>query len=133
MFLKTYDGLLTNNNIKESQMKTILRIIIILLVMSVIAGASIILVNNYSLTSLGSGNEDSQHAAVISSSGQSTDLPPAHLENGMRNGKEGSASILGSMSQFLTMILKLIGITITILLIEKGICLLKKNRILRLA
>jgi hypothetical protein len=84
-------------------MKTILRIIMILLVAGVVAGAFSLAVNSNSTTS---------GTTVTSSNGQ----PLARPEGGDHEGGS-SAEGLGGV---LTTILKLTGITILVLMLQKG-------------
>lgn len=94
-------------------MKTILRIIMILLVASAIAGALSIAVNNSSLAT--SINEGGQPPAMTSADGQSIQ-PVERPEGGDREG----GSITQGLSGVLATLIKLTGITIIVLLFQKA-------------
>jgi hypothetical protein len=84
-------------------MKTILRIIMILLVAAIVAGAFSLAVNN---NLIASGSNDS---------GQTTTQPMTRPEGGDHD----SGSIAGGVGGVLTTVLKLTGITILVLVIQK--------------
>jgi hypothetical protein len=90
-------------------MKTILRIIMILLVAAVVAGAFSLAVNNNSTTV--SSNEG-QPPAITDSNGQTLTQP----EGGNHDG--GSA---GGIASVLVTLLKLTSITILVLVLQKGL------------
>ena len=94
-------------------MKTILRIIMILLVAAVVAGAFSLAVNNNLIGS----NEGGQPPALTSSDGQTTTQPMTRPEGDAHDG--GSAA--GGLAGVLSTLLKLTGITILVLVLEKGI------------
>lgn len=95
-------------------MKTISRIIVILLVASVVAGAFSLSVNNMSI-SAGLTEEGGQPPAVTSTDGQS--MQPMERP-------EGGASITGGLSGVIATLAKLTVITIIVLLAQKGFSLL---------
>jgi hypothetical protein len=103
-------------------MKTILNIVIILFVAAVVAGGFSLIVNNTSSAS-SSGGEGRQPPAMTTTDGQTTDQRPERPEGG----GEG-ASIGQGLLQVLVTLAKLTGITVIVLLIEKGINLLSKKR-----
>ena len=84
-------------------MKTILKIIVILVVASVVAGAFSLAINNSSTTS-----------SSIEGGGPSAMTRP-------EGGDHDSGSITGGLAGILATLMKLTGITILVLLIEKGI------------
>lgn len=93
-------------------MKTILRIIIILLVGSVVAGALSLTVNN---TSLASGSADGDRPALTSSDGQTFQ----RMEHPDGDEHEGG-SIAGGLGGVLVTLAKLTGITVLVLALQKG-------------
>lgn len=98
-------------------MKTILRIILILLVASVAAGAFTLAVNNNWIASdFGEGGQP----PMMASSGQTTSQSTTRPEGGDHEG----ASLTQGLSGVLVTLLKLSGITILILMLQKGINLL---------
>jgi hypothetical protein len=113
---------------KETTMKTILNIIMILLVAAVIAGGLSIIVNNTSIAS-GPDGIGGQPLAMTSANGQTTAQLPERLEGG----EEGGASAGRGLLEVLVTLTKLIGITIVVLLLEKGVSLLSKKRMATLA
>jgi hypothetical protein len=101
-------------------MKTILNIVIILFVAAVVAGGFSLIVNNTSSAS-GPGGEGGQPPAMTATDGQTAGQRPE------RPGGEG-ASIGQGLLQVLVTLAKLTGITVIVLLVEKGINLLSKKR-----
>jgi len=91
-------------------MKTILKIILILLVASVVAGAFSLAVNNNSST-VGS-NTGGQLPTITASNGQTIARP--------EGGDHDSGSLTGGLGGVLATILKLTGITILVLVLQKG-------------
>ena len=102
-------------------MKTILRIIIIVIVASVVAGAFSLAVNNSSIAS--GSNDSGQPPAMISSNGQSTDQL-TRPEGGDRDG----GSIAGGFAGVVSTLAKLTGITILVLVLQKGLSQLGNRR-----
>lgn len=100
-------------------MKTILKIIIILLVGAVIAGVFSFAVNNSSTAS--SSNDGGQPPAMISSDGQ-------ELMARSEGGDQDSGSITQGLSGVIGTLAKLTGISILVLLLQKGSSLLEKRR-----
>ncbi len=94
-------------------MKTILRIIIIVLIASVVAGVFSLAVNNSSIAS--GSNESGQPPALNSSNGQSSDQL-TRPEGGDRDG----GSIAGGLAEVVSTLAKLTGITILVLVLQKG-------------
>jgi ABC-type oligopeptide transport system substrate-binding subunit len=103
-------------------MKTILRIIIILLVTSVVAGAFSLAVNNTSIASDSAG-EGGQPPVMTSTDGQFTQ-PTERPEGG-----EG-ASVTRGLSEVLVTLGKLTGITIIILFLQKVLSLLGSRKLI---
>jgi len=91
-------------------MKTILRIILILLVASVVVGAFSLAVNNNSYAT--GSNELGQQPAMTGSNGQTTVRP--------EGGDHDSGSISGGFAGVLGTLLKITGITILVLMLQKG-------------
>jgi hypothetical protein len=104
-------------------MKIILRIITILLVAAVVAGTLTLIVNNTASATSGPGGEGGQPPSMNSTNGQM----PARPEGGPNGDREGGASIGQGLLQVLVTLAKVAGITVVVLLIEKGVSLLKKN------
>jgi len=102
-------------------MKTILRIIIILLVATVVSGGFYLVANNTSIAS-GSDMEHGQPPAMTSTDGQTFQLP----EGGDDHDSASLTSGLAGVGETLT---KLTGITIIILLIEKAFELVNKRKL----
>jgi predicted ABC-type sugar transport system permease subunit len=98
---------------KETIMKTILRIITILLVAAVVAGAFSLAVNS------------SSSASTTSASGQSFQ-PLDHPAGGDRDG----GSITGGLGGVLGTLAKLTGISLLVLLLQKGFSLLGNRRLM---
>jgi uncharacterized protein YidB (DUF937 family) len=94
-------------------MKTILRIITILLVAAVVAGAFSLAVNNSSSTSTTSTNGQSF---------QLTDRPAG--------GERDGTSITGGLGGVLGTLAKLTGISILVLLLQRGFSLLGNRRLM---
>ena len=101
-------------------MKTILRIIVILLVAAVVAGAFSVAVSNTSFAS-GPTGEAGQPPVMTSTDGQS--MPT-------REPSEGNASITGGLSGVMTTLAKVTVITIFVVLIQKAFSLLKHRRLI---
>jgi hypothetical protein len=93
-------------------MKTILRIIIVLLVASVVAGALSLTVNN---TSLASGFAEGERPTITSSDGQI--IQPMERPDG---GEREGGSIAGGLGGVLVTLAKLTGITVLVLALQKG-------------
>ena len=93
-------------------MKTILRIIIILLVAAVVAGAFSLAVNNSSTTS--SSTNGGQPPAMTSSNQATTQI--ARPEGGDHE----SGSITQGLAGVASTLMKLTGISILVLLLQKG-------------
>jgi len=106
-------------------MKTILRIIAILIVAAVVAGGFYLVANNTSLTS-GPDMAGGQPPAVTSSTDGQTVQPMARPEGG---DDHDSASLSGGLLGVGTTLAKLAGITIVILLIEKAFSLVNKRKL----
>jgi hypothetical protein len=106
--------------IKEHPMKIILRIFVILLVAAAVAGASTLVVNNTSLASA-PGGAGGQPPAMTNAGGQFAQ-PPAHAEGGGEHG----VSVERGLTQVVITLGKLAGITIIVLLVQKGLDLLRK-------
>jgi hypothetical protein len=94
-------------------MKTILRIITILLVAAVVAGAFALAVKN------------SSSAATTSANGQSFQ-PTDHPAGGDREG----GSITGGLAGVLGTLAKLTGISLLVLLLQKGVSRLGNRRLI---
>ena len=103
-------------------MKTILRIIIILLVAAFVAGGCSLVVNNLSIAS-GPTGESGQPPATLTEDGQSTH-PVERPAGG-----EGGASITRGLSEVLVTLVKLTVITIVVLLLQKGFSLLRSLKL----
>ncbi len=104
-------------------MKTIPRIIIILLVASVVTGAFSLTVNNSSITS--SANEGGGPSAITSADGQ-TVSPIERPEGGDLDG----GSITQGLAEVLVTFAKLTAIAVIVLLIQKVFSLLGKRRLI---
>jgi len=100
-------------------MKIILRIIVILLIAAVVAGAFSLAVSNTSLAS-GPTGEGSQPPALTSANGQT--MPTMERS-------EGGASVTGGLAGVITTLAKITVITIIILLLQKGASLLGNRRL----
>jgi hypothetical protein len=103
-------------------MKTILKIIVILLVAAVVTGGFSLAVNNTSIAS-GSEVEGGQPPAMTSADGQ-TVQPMERPEGGDRD----SASLTRGLSGVGVTLAKLTVITIIILLVEKVFSLLPRRK-----
>lgn len=104
-------------------MKTILRIITILLVAALVAGAFSLAVSN---TSSASGtNEGGSPPAITDTDGQSFQ-PMARPEGGDRDG----GSLIGGFAGVLGTLAKLTGITALVLLIQKAFNMLGNRRLI---
>lgn len=109
-------------------MKTILRIIVILLVAAIVAGGFSLIVNNTSLAS-GSERGGGQPPAMTNVDGQ-------NMQQARPDGGEGgdSASLTRGLPGLLTTLVKITGITIVVLLVQKAFDLLqRRNRKLNFA
>lgn len=104
-------------------MKTILRIIMILLVAASVAGAFSLAVNNNLITT---GSFDGgQPPGLTDSSGQTATQPVARPEGDDHEG----GSIAGGLTGVLMTLLKLTGITAVILLLQNGFRLLGRSKL----
>jgi len=103
-------------------MKTILRIIMILLVAAIVAGAFSLAVNNGSTTA--ASNDAGQSPTTTSTNGQ-TFQPITRPEGGDRDG----GSIAGGLGGVLGTLAKITGITILVLAIQKAIRLIENRRL----
>ena len=93
-------------------MKTILRIIIILLVAAVVAGAFSLAVNNSATASI--SNDGGQPPAMTSSTQSTTQMArPAGGDHDSGSITQGLAGVAGTL-------MKLTGISILVLLLQKG-------------
>ncbi len=104
-------------------MKTILKIIVILLIASVVAGAFSFAVNHTSITS-GPG-EGGQPPAMPNSNGQSFQ-PMGRPDGGDRQG----GSIAGGLGGVLATLAKLTGITFLVVLVQKAFRLLGNRKLM---
>jgi len=102
-------------------MKTILRIIVILLVAAIVSGGFYFVANNTSLAS-GSDMERGQPPAMTSTDGQTFQRPEGGDDH-------DSASLSGGLIGVAGTLAKLTGITIIIMLIEKGLSLVNKRKL----
>lgn len=93
-------------------MKTILRILTILVVAAVVAGAFFLTANNSSISSV--GNEGRQLPTMTNANGQS--FQPLERPEGRREG----GSLTGGLVGVLGTVAELGGITILVLLIQKA-------------
>ena len=103
-------------------MKTILRIVIILLVAGIVAGGLSLAVNNSSIAS-DSNFEGGQPPVMTSADGQT--LQPMERPDGDR---EGGASLAGGLSGVLATLAKIAGITVIVTLIQKASDTLKRRK-----
>jgi hypothetical protein len=94
-------------------MKTILRILTILLVASVVAGAFFLVVNNGTTTSSGEGG---QPVAMAFTDGQNTPL----MER-PEGGEPNSRSVAGGISGVLGTFARLTTVALVVLSLEKGL------------
>lgn len=101
-------------------MKTILRIIVILLVASVVAGAFSFAINNGATTS----NSNGEQRALTNASGQS--FQPMERTDSDRDG----GSIAGGIGGVLGTLAKITGITILVLAVQKAIGLIGNRRLI---
>ena len=99
-------------------MKTIMRIIIILLVATVVAGGFFAAMNNSSLTT--SSDQGGQPPAMTTTDGQT--IQPMERPN---EGDHEGGSIAQGLSGMLATLIKLAGITLLVLLLEKGLSQLR--------
>jgi hypothetical protein len=104
-------------------MKTILRIIVILLVAGIVSGCFYLVANNTSLAS-GSDMEHGQPLAMTSEDGQ-TVQPMERPEGGDEHGASISRGLMGVVGT----LVKLTVITIVVLLIQKGFSLLGNRKL----
>jgi hypothetical protein len=98
---------------RETIMKTILRIILILVVAAVVAGAFSLAVNNGSSTTT---------TSVSGQSFQPTDRPVG--------GDREGGSITGGLAGVLGTLAKLTGISVLVLLLQKGFSRLRNRRLI---
>jgi|WetSurMetagenome_2_1015567.scaffolds.fasta_scaffold1657059_1 hypothetical protein len=91
-------------------MKTILRIILILLVASLVAVAFSLAVNNNSITT--SSSNPGQPPAMTGSNGQSLTRPEGDDHD--------SGSLAGGFAGVMGTVLKITGITILVVMLQKG-------------
>ena len=102
-------------------MKTILKIIAILLAVSIVAGGFVLAVNkSLSVSSIGN-----QHLAINSANGQFTGQPILRLEGGDRN----EVSTSRGLSDIFFMFIELTGITAIVLLIENLFGIMKNRKL----
>lgn len=104
-------------------MKTILKIIIIMLVAGVVAGGLSLAVNNSAITS--ASNDAGQPPALTGSDSQTTTQPMERPEGGDRE----SGSIVQGLPGVFGTLLKLTAISIVVLFLQKGVDLLGKRRL----
>ena len=102
-------------------MKTILRIIVILLAAAIVCGGFYLVANNTSLAS-GSNMEHGQPPAMTSTDGQTFQRPEGGDDHDSASLSRGLAGVAGTLA-------KLAGITILILLIEKAFSLVNKRKL----
>jgi hypothetical protein len=91
-------------------MKTILRIIMILLVAALVTGAFFLAVNNNSSATV--SNDSGQPPALTDSNGQTMTRP--------EGGDHDSGSLAGGLAGVLGTLLKITGITILVVMLQKG-------------
>lgn len=101
-------------------MKTIFKIIAILVVASIVAGGFYLAVNNTSLAT--ESSERGEPSAMTSADGQS--FQPMERPEG----SEGGTSLTRGLSGVITPLAKLAGITIVVLLLEKAFYLLRNRK-----
>jgi len=106
---------------KEYPMKTILRIIVILLVAAIVSGGFYLVANNTSIAS-GSDMELSQPPTMTGTDGQAFQPPEGGSDHDSASLSRGLAEVGGTLA-------KLAGITILILLIEKAFSLVSKRKL----
>jgi hypothetical protein len=104
-------------------MKTILRITMILLVAAAVAGAFSLAVNNNLITT--GSFAGGQPPALTGSDDQTTTQPMTRPEGGDHEG----GSIAGRLAGDLEILLKLTGITVVVLLLQKGLSLLGRSKL----
>ena len=102
-------------------MKTILRIIVILLVAGIVAGGLSLAVNNSSIAS-DTNFEGGQPPVMTSADGQT--IQPMERPDGDR---EGGASLAGGLSGVLANLAKIAGITVFVTLTQKALEMLKRR------
>jgi len=102
-------------------MKTILRIISIVLVAAVVAGAFFLAVNN---TSSASGTNEGGSPPLVTGTNGLSFQPVERPESGDSN--EGS--LIGGLTGVLGTLAKLTGITVLVLLIQKGSSMLGNRK-----
>lgn len=105
-------------------MKTILKIITILLIAGIVAGAFVLAVNNSSSAS--SSNVTAQPPAMTASSGQSAIQLMARPAGGDRE----SGSITQGLAGIAGTLMKLTGISIVVLLVQKGFSTLGNRKLM---
>ncbi len=101
-------------------MKTIFKIIAILVVASIVAGGFYLAVSNTSLAT--ESSERGEPSALTNADGQSFQ-PMERTE-----GSEGGTSLARGLSGVITPLAKLAGITIVVLLLEKAFHLLRNRK-----
>jgi hypothetical protein len=106
-------------------MKTILRILVILLVASIVAGAFSLVVNHTSIASGLSGG-GTPRLAMTDGDNQTTTRPMADLE--AEGGGRESASVAGGLAGVLATLAKLTSITALVLFAQKVASLLGNRR-----
>ncbi len=102
-------------------MKTILNSLIILLVASIVAGGFWLAVNN---TSIASGPEGGQHPAMTSTDGSLPERPEGRFNH---EGGEHSASLGRGLAGVFTTLVKLASITAIVLVLEKGLKMVRNK------
>jgi hypothetical protein len=101
-------------------MKTILRIIIILLVASAVSAAFFLVVNSGTSTN---SSESGQPPGMTSADGQT--IPPMERSQGGDN----SGSMARGLSGVLSTLMKLTGITLVVLSLQKGLEMLNHRKL----
>jgi len=104
-------------------MKTILRIVIILLLAALVAGAFNLAVSN---TASGSNGTGGQFQAQGTDSGQRPSRPDGGGEG--REGREGGASLGAGLLGLLVSLAKLAGIGAIVLFLQKGLRLMTNSK-----
>jgi len=106
-------------------MKTILRIVIILLLATLVAGTFNLAVNNTTSTA-GSNSAGGQTPAQGTDSGQRPSRPDGGGEG--REGREGGASLGAGLLGLLVSLAKLAGIGAIVLFLQKGLRLMTNSK-----
>ncbi len=107
-------------------MKTILRILVILIVASIVAGAFSLAVNNTSIAS-GLSQGGGPGLAATSGNNQTATRPMAGPK--AEGGDHEGASVTGGLAGVLGTLAKLTGITILVLAVQKVASLLENRRL----